>query len=268
MKDFLEKSIKKISDASTRAAKYSEKLDHFSHIVTRQTLLDLAGKKLKDRPLLLVSNREPYAHVMRDGAVTAIRNAGGLTIALDSIAQAFHSTWVCQGSTEADFQVLDDKGLVAVPPAAPTYKLRRLRLTPDEEHGYYEGFSNETLWPLCHVCYVRPKFSPTDWETYDQVNLKFAQAVAESAEPGAVVFLQDYHLSRTAWHLKTLRPDLVTALFWHIPWPNPEIFRILPWKAEILEGLLANDILGFHLKYHADNFMDTVDLELESRIDR
>ena len=268
MKDFLDKSILKISQASSRAAQAAEKLGHFSHIVTRQTLLDLAGKKLKDRSLLLVSNREPYAHVARGGALAAIRNAGGLTIALDSVAQAFHSTWVCQGSTEADFEVLDEKGLVAVPPAAPTYYLKRLRLTPDEERGYYEGFSNETLWPLCHVCYVRPKFSPTDWATYDQVNQKFAQAIADSAAPGAVIFLQDYHLSRVAFHLKALRPDLVTALFWHIPWPNPEIFRVLPWKQEILEGLLSNDILGFHLKYHADNFLNTVDLELESRIDR
>ena len=143
----------------------------------------------------------------------------------------------------------------------------RNRLTRREEQGFYEGFSNETLWPLCHVCYVRPKFLASDWEIYDQVNLKYAEAVAETAEKDSLVFLQDYHLCRVAHHLKRLRPDLVTALFWHIPWPNPEIFRILPWKKEILEGLLANDILGFHLKYHAENFLETVDMELESRID-
>ena len=225
------------------------------------------GKKLKGRKLILVSNREPYAHVDRGGRLEVIRNAGGLTIALDSIAQAFHAIWVCSGGSEADFKAADERGLVAVPPAAPSYHLKRLRLSPREEQGFYEGFSNETLWPLCHVCYVRPKFLPSDWEVYDQVNRKFAQAVAETTESGAIIFLQDYHLSRVAHHLRSLRPDLMTVLFWHIPWPNPEIFRILPWKKEILEGLLANDILGFHLKYHAENFLETVGLEMECRID-
>lgn len=267
MKDFLEKSIRKIAEASSRAAERAEKLGEFSHITTRDSLLDLVGKKLKDRKLILVSNREPYAHVFQGEKIGVIRNAGGLTIALDSIAQAFHSVWVCHGGANADFKVENTNGLVAVPPGQPSYHLKRLRLTRQEEHGYYEGFSNETLWPLCHVCYVRPKFTPSDWKTYDEVNRKFAQAIADTAGKECLVFLQDYHLGRVAHYLKSLRPDLVTALFWHIPWPNPEIFRILPWKKEILEGLLANDILGFHLKYHAENFLETVGLELECRID-
>ncbi|HVZ79863.1 MAG TPA: trehalose-6-phosphate synthase [bacterium] len=267
MKDYLSRSLRRLTEASNRAAARVERLREFDHITTRESLLELVGKKLKDRQLLLVSNREPYAHVMRDGKITVIRNAGGLTIALDSIARAFHSLWVCHGAGAADFEVAGPDGLVAVPPGEESYKLKRLALEREEEKGYYEGFSNETLWPLCHVSYVRPKFHPADWETYDAVNRKFAEAVADSAEPGALVFLQDYHLSRVALHLKALRPDLVTVLFWHIPWPNPEIFRILPWKKEILEGLLANDILGFHLKYHSENFLDTVDSELETRID-
>jgi alpha,alpha-trehalose-phosphate synthase [UDP-forming] len=267
LKDLIDQSVRKITEASSRAAGRVEKLREFSHITTRDSLLELVGKKLKDRKLLLVSNREPYAHVLKGDGVAVIRNAGGLTIALDSIARAFHSVWVCQGSANADFKVAGPDGLVAVPPGEPSYHLKRLALTPREEQGYYEGFSNETLWPLCHVCYVRPKFLPSDWQTYDEVNRKFAQAVAETASPDSLVFLQDYHLCRVAHHLKALRSDLVTALFWHIPWPNPEIFRVLPWKKEVLEGLLANDILGFHLKYHAENFLETVGLELECRID-
>ena len=267
MKDFIDKSLRKITQASSRAALNAEKLQEFSHITTRDSLLELVGKKLKDRKVLLVSNREPYAHVWRDGKVKVIRNAGGLTIALDSVARAFHSVWVCQGGADADYELADASGQVKVPPGEESYTLKRLKLTPREEQGYYEGFSNETLWPLCHVCYVRPKFLQSDWEVYDSVNRKFAQAVAETAEAGSLIFLQDYHLCRVAHHLKSLRNDLVTALFWHIPWPNPEIFRILPWKKEVLEGLLANDILGFHLRYHAENFLETVDTELESRID-
>ncbi|HUO58358.1 MAG TPA: trehalose-6-phosphate synthase [bacterium] len=267
MKDFVDRSMRRIAEASGRAAARAEKLGDFAHITTRDSLLELVGRKLKGRKLVLVSNREPYAHVLRDGGVAVIRNAGGLTIALDSIAKAFHSVWVCHGGADADFKVTDKSGQVAVPPSQPSYTLQRLRLSREEEQGYYEGFSNETLWPLCHVCYVRPKFLASDWETYDWVNRKFAQAVADTAEPGSLVFLQDYHLSRVAHHLKELRKDLITALFWHIPWPNPEIFRILPWKREILEGLLDNDILGFHLRYHAENFLETVGLELEARID-
>ncbi len=267
MKDFLDRSLKKITDASIRAAERAQKLDSFSHITTKESLLELVGKKLKDRKIVLVSNREPYAHVFQGDRIKVIRNAGGLTIALDSIARAFHAVWVCYGGANADFKVTDPQGLVSVPPGEESYQIKRIRLNRQEERGFYEGFSNETLWPLCHVCYVRPKFTPSDWDTYDAVNLKFARAVAQTAEKDSLIFLQDYHLCRVAYHLKTLRPDLITVLFWHIPWPNPEIFRILPWKKEILEGLLANDILGFHLKYHAENFQETVGMELECRID-
>jgi trehalose 6-phosphate synthase len=267
LKDFLDRSIRKIAETSSRAAARADRLGEFSHITTRESLLEMVSKKLKDRKLILVSNREPYAHVHKGDSIAVIRNAGGLTIALDSVARAFHSTWVCHGGANADFKVTDPQGLVAVPPGEESYRLKRIRLTRREEQGYYEGFSNETLWPLSHVCYVRPKFLPSDWETYEAVNRKFAEATAETAPMGSLIFFQDYHLSRAAFHLKALRPDLVTVLFWHIPWPNPEIFRILPWKKEILEGLLANDILGFHLRYHAENFLEAVDLELETRID-
>jgi trehalose 6-phosphate synthase len=267
LKDFLDKSLRRIADASNRAAARVGRLDEFAHIPTRENLLEVVGKKLKDRRLILVSNREPYAHILRDGAVACIRSAGGLTTALDSIARAFHADWVCHGDAEADFEVTDAAHTVAVPPGEGSYRLRRLRLTPEEEKGYYDGFSNETLWPLCHVCYVRPRFQPEDWEAYEAVNRRFAQVLTDAAEPGSVVFLQDYHLARVAHHVKAVRTDLTLVLFWHIPWPNPEIFRILPWKKELLEGLLANDILGFHLGYHAGNFLESVAAEMECHID-
>jgi trehalose 6-phosphate synthase len=267
MEEFLERSFQKIREASKRAAEKAEKMEPFSHIATRESLVDLVGKKLKGRNLLLVSNREPYAHILRDGKVAWFRRAGGLTVALDSIASACGAVWICHGDSSADFEVTDERGRVQVPPNQPRYALKRIRLDAREVAEYYEGLANEMLWPLCHVCYVRPKFIAQNWKTYQEVNRKFALAIAEEATPGTIVFLQDYHLCLVAKYLKELRSDLTTVLFWHIPWPNPEIFRICPWKVEILEGLLANDILGFHLKYHADNFAQTVDANLECRID-
>ncbi|HTB23382.1 MAG TPA: trehalose-6-phosphate synthase [bacterium] len=266
--DPLDKTLKKIASAGARAAAKVLRADAFDGLAGREQLVELVAKKLKNRRLLLVSNREPYMHVRRGDAVECIRPAGGLTIALDSMASACQATWICQGGGDADFEVTDERGRVKVPPNRPTYWLRRLRIDAAEEKGFYEGFCNATLWPLCHVCYVRPKFDSSDWELYQAVNRRFADAVLEEAEPGSIVFLQDYHLALVARYLKRARPDLTTVLFWHIPWPNPEIFRILPWKKELLDGMLANDVVGFHLPYHAQNFLQTVDQELECQIDR
>lgn len=267
MEEFLGRSLQKLREASILAAQRVEKLESFSHIATRESLVELISKKLKGRNLLLASNREPYVHFYQGDEVAWLRTAGGLTTALDSVASAVNATWVCHGDGEADFRVTDESSIVGVPPGNPHYRLKRLRLSRAEVRGYYEGFANEVLWPLCHVCYVRPKFNVDHWQIYQEVNRKFAKAILEIATPSSIVFLQDYHLSLVAKYLKEERSDLTTLLFWHIPWPNPEIFQICPWKKEILEGLLANDILGFHLYYHASNFMETVGLELESRLD-
>jgi trehalose 6-phosphate synthase len=267
MKEFLERSLKQLKGAGLRAVEHAEFIKEVGASASRESLMELAATQLKGRQLILASNREPYSHVFKAGAVAWFRSAGGLTIALDSVAQACNAVWVCHGGANADFKVTDAQGMVGVPPDQPRYRLKRLSLSKEEERGYYEGFSNETLWPLCHVCYVRPSFREDDWQMYRQVNAKFARAVAETAEPSALVFLQDYHLCLVAEQLKAIRPDLTTVLFWHIPWPNPEIFRIFPWKREILKGLLANDILGFHLNYHADNFIETVNTELECHTD-
>ncbi len=253
----------RLSAAAIRAAEKVATAPDVDGASSAKTLAELIDRRLSGRSLLLASNREPYTHT-QDGWY---RTAGGLTTALDSMAAACHAKWVCQGSGDPDWAAVQADGLVPVPPDRPSYKLRRLRLSAEEERGFYEGFSNETLWPLCHVAYVRPRFDSADWQHYQAVNLKFAQALAEEAPQGALVFLQDYHLALTGRQLKELRPDLTTVLFWHIPWPNTEIFRICPWKRELLEGLLGNDILGFHLPYHAQNFLETVTKELESQID-
>jgi trehalose 6-phosphate synthase len=183
--------------------------------------------------------------------------------------QACSGTWIAHGSGDADPDVTDKEGKILVPPEAPRYTLKRVWLSKDEEAGYYDGFSNQALWPLCHIVYVKPIFRQKDWDIYKQVNQRFADAVfSEVGEKNAFVFIQDYHLALLAKMIKERCPAIITAHFWHIPWPNYEAFRICPWKEEILDGLLANDLIGFHTLYHCNNFLDTVDRILECRIER
>jgi alpha,alpha-trehalose-phosphate synthase [UDP-forming] len=227
-----------------------------------------AEEALAGRRLIVVSNREPYSHVRTGEGLRVLRNPGGLVVALDAVLRATGGVWVAHGSGNADPEHSDAAGRVAVPVDAPAYTLARTWLSQEEQDGYYSGFSNGALWPLCHVAYVRPRFEWSDWDHYEAVNRKFARAVLDVAgSDKAVVLLQDYHLGLCAKFIKEERPDIPVGLFWHIPWPNPEIFRILPWKVPVLEGLLANDLLGFHLRYHGMNFLDTVSAELEARVD-
>lgn len=235
---------------------------------TKDNLERIVRTKLKDYRFIVVSNREPYEHFYRDGRIEWRRSAGGLVTAVDPILQACSGTWIAWGSGDADSDAVDENDHVAVPPDTRKYTLRRVWLDKEEENGYYHGFSNQTLWPLCHVVYVRPLFSETDWEYYKKVNDLFARAVIdEIGDERAFVLIHDYHLALCSKKIKEERPDVPVAQFWHVPWPNPEVFRICPWKLEILEGLLSNDVLGFHIVYHRDNFIKTVDLEVESRID-
>jgi trehalose-6-phosphate synthase len=231
-------------------------------------LRDWVEEALVGVRLVVVSNREPYSHGFDAGRVQVIRNPGGLVVALDAVLRATGGVWVAHGSGAADRESSGRDGRLRVPPEDPAYVLARVWLSPEELDGYYSGCSNGALWPLCHQAYVRPRFERGDWETYQRVNRRFARAAVEAAGDGpAVILLQDYHLATCALHIKAERPDIPVALFWHIPWPNPETFRILPWKEELLEGLLANDLLGFHLRAHCVNFLDTVAAELESRVD-
>lgn len=236
---------------------------------TREDLQQLVTTRLSDCLFIAVSNREPYVHNYVGNEVKCIVPASGLTAAIDPVMQACGGTWIAHGSGTADNTVVDNKNSVRVPPETPKYSLRRVWLTKEEEAGYYSRFSNETLWPLCHIVYERPIFEEADWKTYQKVNQYFADAVLdEIGNKKAFVFIQDYHLTLVAKMIKAAKPDIATALFWHIPWPNPEAFRICPWGPEILDGLLSNDLLGFHINYHRNNFMDTVERTMEAKIDR
>ncbi len=235
----------------------------------QERLEEVARTRLGGAKLIIVANREPYIHRFHNGEVEWIRPAGGLTTALDPVMRACGGVWVAHGSGDADRITADEHGRLGVPPDDPSYTLRRVWLSKEQEEGYYYGFANSGLWPLCHQVYARPVFDPAHWAAYQEVNELFAAAVLEEARGGpALVFVQDYHFALLPRLLKLARPDLVVAHFWHIPWPNPETFRVCPWGREILDGMLGNDLMSFHIQYHCNNFLETVDRTLECRIDR
>jgi trehalose-6-phosphate synthase len=235
---------------------------------TKQSLYELVHHRLKDYLFISVSNREPYIHTFSGDEIVCQIPASGLTIALSPIMKACGGTWVAHGSGDADREVVDSFNKVDVPPDKPAYSLKRVWLTKEEENGYYYGFSNEALWPLCHIVYTRPIFRESDWNYYKTVNQIFARNILEEiGDKKAFVFIQDYQLALVAKYLKEGANNIITAQFWHVPWPNPEVFRICPWQEEILQGLLSNDLLGFHIRYHCNNFMDTVARTIEARVD-
>jgi len=235
---------------------------------TRESLNDLVREKLSGYLFVVVSNREPYIHTFSGRRITFHVPASGLTVALDPVMQACGGTWIAHGSGNADKEVVDKENKISVPPDTPRYALKRVWLSKEEENGYYYGFANEALWPLCHIVYTRPVFEESDWDTYKKVNEIFAQSVLEEVgDRKAFVFIQDYHLALLSRLIKERNPNIITAQFWHIPWPNREAFRICPWQEEILHGLLSNDLVGFHIRYHCNNFLDTVDRAIEARVD-
>jgi trehalose 6-phosphate synthase len=219
--------------------------------------------------LVAVSNREPYMHVRQGKSWQVVVPPSGLVTALEPVLRACDGTWIAHGNGDADALTVDQRDRLRVPPDDAHYTLRRVWLTKDEEEGYYYGFANEGLWPLCHIAHTRPLFRASDWEHYQTVNQKFAQAVLEEIEDvvNPVVLLQDYHFALLPRLLKRQRPDARVAIFWHIPWPNSEAFAICPWQRELLDGLLGADLIGFHIQSHCNNFLQTVDRALESRID-
>jgi trehalose 6-phosphate synthase len=236
---------------------------------TRDVLHEMIETRLKGFRLLCVSNREPFIHVRSPDGIRCTDPASGVVSALDPALRATGGTWIAHGSGSADRETADARGRLRVPPGDDRYLLRRVWLSREEERGYYEGFSNEGLWPLCHIAYQRPRFERSDWDHYRAVNARFADAVVEEAgSDRALVFIHDYHFALLPRMVKDRLPGAIVFQFWHIPWPNPEAFRILPWKQEVLEGLLGNDLLAFHIQHHCNNFIDTVDREIESRIDR
>jgi trehalose 6-phosphate synthase len=236
---------------------------------TRQGLHDLIATHMTDMKFISVSNREPYRHVREDGRIRVVQPASGVANALDPVMRASGGVWIAHGSGNADRQTADENGRVGVPPEDPAYTLRRVWLSKKLENEYYYGLANEGLWPLCHIVFHRPRFSQRNWDSYRRANRIFADAVLEEVggKP-AFVFIQDYHLGLLPRMLKTANPNLNVAQFWHIPWPNRETFRAFPWKEELLDGMLGNDLLGFHLRYHCGNFLDTVERHVEAKVDR
>lgn len=237
---------------------------------TREVLSNFVQSRLGDYRFIVVSNREPFQHRRAaDGSIETIQPASGMASALDPVMSACGGLWIAHGSGNADRETVDKRGRVAVPSGSPRYTLKRIWLTEEEEAGYYGGLSNQGLWPLCHVAFTRPLFDPDHWNMYRRINQRFADAVLEEAgnEP-TFVFIQDYHFGLLPRMLRQARSNLVIAQFWHIPWPNREVFRAFPWREEILDGMLGNDLLGFHLPHHCQNFLETVDASLEARIDQ
>jgi trehalose 6-phosphate synthase len=234
-----------------------------------ETLRTVLHHELRGQEVIVVSNREPYIHVRKGDRIDVRRPASGLVTALEPIMRTCSGTWIAHGSGSADREVVDRRDRIAVPPDVPGYLLRRVWLTAEEESGYYYGFANEGLWPLCHIAHVRPTFRTSDWEQYVRVNRKFAQAVvAESTSRDPIVLVQDYHFALLPRMIRDVLPAATIMTFWHIPWPNPEAFAICPWREELLDGLLGSSTLGFHTQFHCNNFVDTVDRQLEARVDR
>jgi len=220
--------------------------------------------------VVVLANREPYIHERAaDGSVKVLHPASGLVTALEPVMRACSGTWVAHGAGSADRECADRHGRLKVPPGEEWYSIRRIWLTPEQERGYYYGFSNEGLWPLCHLAHTRPRFRAADWEAYRDVNARFADAVAEEAgRPDPVVLVQDYHFALAPRLLRERLPRATILTFWHVPWPNAERFGICPWREELLDGLLGSSIVGFHIRQHCANFLESVDRYLESRIDR
>ena len=219
--------------------------------------------------VVLVSNREPYIHVRTPQGLQVQRPASGLVTAVEPVMRACSGTWIAHGSGSGDREATDADGHVAVPPSDPSYTLRRLWLSREQERGYYYGLANEGLWPLCHIAHVRPVFRSQDWQHYHDVNRLFAKAVVEEAEADdPIVLIQDYHFALLPRMVRDRLPRATIITFWHIPWPNPESFGICPWRTEIIDGLLGSTILGFHTRFHGNNFLQTVDRFVEARIEQ
>jgi trehalose 6-phosphate synthase len=252
--------------ARAAAAEEAQLRETHASVWTAERLRISLQSKLKGKPLFVVSNREPYMHVNGDRGPEVLVPASGLVTALEPVLVASDGTWVAHGSGSADRETVDRSDRLRVPPDLPSYTLRRVWLTDEEVQGYYEGFANEGLWPLCHIAHTRPTFRPEDWRQYQLANRKFADAVLQEMEgvETPIVLAQDYHFALLPKMVKEARPDARVAIFWHIPWPNPEVFGICPWQREVLDGLLGADLIGFHTQTHCNNFLETVDRAVEA----
>ncbi len=235
---------------------------------TGDDLQRLVSRELSDYRLIVVSNRQPYVFRIENGAPRGQMPPGGLTAAIDPLMRACGGTWIAQSSGADDRAAMDDAGRIAVPPDAPAYHMRLLNLSEEENNGFYYGFSNEGLWPLCHIAYTEPMFDSEQYGFYQSVNRRFADLVLDEInDDPAIVLIQDYHLALLPRYIREANPDAIIGQFWHIPWPNPDILRICPWQDEILDGMLGNDLLGFHLSGDCQNFLSCVEANLDAQVD-
>lgn len=236
---------------------------------TAERLKEFIKAYLKDRPIYVLSNREPYVHDKVRGKTEWSVPAGGVITALEPVMEACGGTWIAHGSGTADKETADPEGKIKVPPDEPRYTLKRISISKKDLAGYYTGFSNEALWPLCHMAHIRPIFRTEDWLAYRRVNGLFAKTLLSEIKnvERPVVLVQDYHLALVPAMIKKSRPDAQVAMFWHIPWPSAAQFSICPQRTDILEGMLGADVVGFHTQQYCNNFTDTVGAEIESRID-
>lgn len=237
-------------------------------IWTPERLNEEMKQLLQDKMMVVVSNREPYMHVHAGKEIKCIVPASGMVTAMEPILKACGGLWIASGSGDADRETVDKNDKIQVPPYEKNYTLRRVWLTKEQEDHYYYGFANEGLWPLCHIAHTRPVFREIDWKFYQEVNELYAEAVVEEIknQEEPFILVQDYHFALLPKLIKEKRPDAKVAIFWHIPWPNPESFGICPWQKELLSGMLGADLIGFHTQYHCNNFLETVNNSLESRV--
>jgi alpha,alpha-trehalose-phosphate synthase [UDP-forming] len=219
-------------------------------------------------PLIVVSNREPYEHRRLKGRLVCQPTDGGLTTALDPVLRRFGGTWIAWGSGEGDREAVSPGDIVEVPPESPVYRLRRIWLTSEEVKGGYLGYANEVLWPLCHITLDRVAYRKAFWDAYCALNRRFADAVLdELREQPAPVWVHDFHLALLPGLIKEAAPEKPVALFWHIPWPGPEVFRILPERRRLLEGLLGADCLTFQTAGFVRAFAECAHQFLGAQVD-
>ena len=261
------KSLRHARQAASEEARM--RLEKIDTPWTAERLREFIKAHLKDRPIFVLSNREPYVHNKTKDKIEWSVPAGGVVTALEPVMEACGGTWIAHGSGNADAETSDKDGKIIVPPDEPKYTLKRVSLTPQEIKGYYIGFSNEALWPLCLMAHTRPLFRAEDWVEYRKVNAKFAKTLLDEIRnvERPIVLVQDYHLALVPEMIKKSRPDALVAIFWHIPWPSAAQFNICPWRKELLRGMLGADLIGFHTQQYCNNFIETVGNEIESRID-
>jgi len=235
---------------------------------TKERLKEFVKDILKNRKIIVASSTEPFVHFKQGNKINSFVPSSGLITAIEPLMESCGGTWIAHGSGNADKLVVDKDNKINLPPREPKYTLKRIWLTEDEVRCYYNGFSNEGLWPLFHNAHTRPIFRKEDWEEYKKVNEQFAVSLLDEIKnlKRPVILVQDFHLTLVPRLIKAARPDATVSLFWHIPWISAETFSICPWEKEVLEGMLGADIIGFHTQLHVNNFIETVGRELESLV--